>query len=263
MKKRNIIILILIIILLISTLFIKKSVVEPFQRPKNGYTEACRELVSKRNFLKDYVRQLREPVQNISATMVAAKQAKKDNMEYQKTFTDLCLSLTPSIDAIDASGRPINMNTQAIACRALASVDTYQLEFLPDIDEFYATVLLENKDKLDYALRYINFYTNMMKCSVNNDSRVTFDPTENIVDASGNVVNPNTHITIPRDIGVLDTQRLALELEKLSPYYLSPDVVKFIIRFMISQERMDYLNDTSAEFVDGIKNTMIEIKKFY
>ena len=103
----------------------------------------------------------------------------------------------------------------------------------------------------------------MMKCSVNNDSRVTFDPTENIVDASGNVVNPNTHITIPRDIGVLDTQRLALELEKLSPYYLSPDVVKFIIRFMISQERMDYLNDTSAEFVDGIKNTMIEIKKFY
>ena len=102
-----------------------------------------------------------------------------------------------------------------------------------------------------------------MKCPIPNESKVTFDPTENIIDDSGNVVNPNTHITISRDIGVLDTKRLALELEKLSPYYLSPDVVKFIIRFMISQEKMDYLNDTSADFVDGIKNTMIEIKKFY
>lgn len=265
MKKRNLMILIILIIILISTLFIKKEVVEPFQRSRDGYDEACRELVSKRRFLKDYVRQLREPVQNLSSTMVLAKKAKKDNMGYQNTFADLCLGLTPPIDAIDSSGRPINISSQAHACRALASTDKYQLELLPDIDVFYATVLLENQDKLDYALRYINFYTNMMKCSIPDDSRVTFDTNEKLLvpDSSGNVVNPNTHITISRDIGDLDTRKLALELEKLSPYYLSPDVVKFIIRFMISEEKMDYLHDTSSDFVNSIGNLMNETYKRY
>jgi hypothetical protein len=267
MKKKYLIILIIIIILLILTLFIKKKeVIEPFQRTKNGFTEACRELVTKRNFLRDYVRQLRTPVQDLSSTMVLAKQGKKDNMAYQRTYTDLCSKLTPVIDginAIDASGGFLNITTQAQACRALASVDKYQLELLPDIDIFYATILLENQDKLDYALRYINFYTNMIKCPIPNESRVTFDASENIIDSSGNVVNPNTHITISRDIGSLDTRKLALELEKLSPYYLSPDVVKYIIRFMISEEKMDYLNDTSADFVDGIGNLMNEIYKRY
>jgi hypothetical protein len=236
---------------------------EPFQTTRAGYDEACRELVAKRRFLREYVRQLRTPVQNLSATMTAAKQTKKDNMAYQKTFTDLCSKLTPAIDAVDSSGSFVNITTQANACRALASTDKYELELLPDIDVFYATVLLENKDNLDYALRYINFYTNMMKCRITDDSKVTFDVSENIIDASGNTVNPNTHITISRDIGSLDTQRLALELEKLSPYYLSPDVVKFIIRFMISQEKMDYLHDTSADFVDGIGNLMNETYKRY
>jgi len=268
MKKRNLMILMIlmiIIILLLSTLFIKKDVNEPFQTIRAGYDEACSELVSKRIFLREFVGKLREPVQFLSATMTAAKQAKKDNMAYQKTYTDLCSKLTPMIDAIDASGVPINNTNKAKACRALASTDKYELELLPDIDVFYATVLLENKDKLDYALRYINFYTNMMKCPIPDSSKVTYDPTEKLLvpDACGNLVNPNTHITISRDIGVLDTQRLALELEKLSPYYLSPDVVKFIIRFMISQERMDYLHDTSSDFVDGIRNLMNEIKRYY
>jgi len=39
--------------------------------------------------------------------------------------------------------------------------------------------------------------------------------------------------------------------------------VKFIIRFMISQEKMDYLNNTSVDFVDGIGNLMTEIKRYY
>lgn len=266
MKKRNIIILIILIILLISTLFMKKEVVEPFQTTRAGYDKACSELVNKRNFLRDYVDKLRAPVQNLSATMVAAKQAKKDNMGYQKTFTKFCSDLRAPIEAVsDANGNPTNTSNEAKACRALASTDKYQLELLPDIDVFYATVLLENEDRLDYALRYINFYTNMMKCPIPDDSKVTFDPTEKLLvpDACGNLVNPNTHITISRDIGSLDTQRLALELEKLSPYYLSPDVVKFIIRFMISQEKMDYLHDTSSDFVDGIGNLMNEIYKRY
>jgi hypothetical protein len=102
-----------------------------------------------------------------------------------------------------------------------------------------------------------------MKCPIPNSSRVTLDLSENIIDACGNTVNPNTHIRISRDIGALNTRELALELEKLSPYYLSPDVIRYIIRFMISQEKMDYLNDTSADFVVGTVNLMDKIKTYY
>jgi hypothetical protein len=260
MKKKLLYILLIIILFLICSLLIKKKVTEGFD---DSYQEACRELVAKRNFLRDYVQRLQRPVKSISDIMKESKTEKKKNMAYQTIFTEKCSTLTPSIDALNSSGQFINNSTEAKACRALASVDKYQLEYLPDIDVFYATVLIENQDKLDYALRFINFYTNMMKCPIPNSSRVTLDLSENIIDACGNTVNPNTHIRISRDIGALNTRELALELEKLSPYYLSPDVIRYIIRFMISQEKMDYLNDTSADFVVGTVNLMDKIKTYY
>ena len=260
MKKKILYILLIVILFLICSLLIKKKVTEGFD---DSYLEACRELVAKRNFLRDYVQRLRNPVQNLSNLMKESKIEKRNNMAYQKIFTEKCSTLTPSIDAVDNTGNPTNNTIKAKACRALASVDKYQLAVLPDIDIFYTTVLIENQDKLDFALRFINFYTNMMKCPISNSSRVTLDLSENIIDACGNTVNKKTHIKISRDIGALNTRELALELEKLSPYYLSPDVVKYIIRFMISQERMDYLNDTSADFVVGTVNLMDKIKDYY
>jgi len=260
MKKKILYILLIVILFLICSLLIKKKVTEGFD---DSYLEACRELVAKRNFLRDYVQRLRNPVQNLNNLMKESKIEKRNNMAYQKIFTEKCSTLTPSIDAVDNTGNPTNNTIKAEACRALASVDKYQLAVLPDIDIFYATVLIENQDKLDFALRFINFYTNMMKCPISNSSRVTLDLSENIIDACGNTVNQKTHIKISRDIGALNTRELALELEKLSPYYLSPDVVKYIIRFMISQERMDYLNDTSADFVVGTVNLMDKIKDYY
>ena len=256
MKKKILYILLIIALFLICSLLIKKKVTEGFD---NSYLEACRELVAKRNFLKSYVQKLRSPVKDISDIMKESKIEKKNNMAYQRIFTEKCSTLTPSVDALNSSGDFINNSIEAKACRALASVDKYQLELLPDIDIFYATVLIENQDKLDYALRFINFYTNMMKCPIPDSSRVTLDASENIIDASGNTVNKNIRIKISRDIGALNTRELALELEKLSPYYLSPDVIRYIIRFMISQEKLDYLNDTSADFV----NLMDKIKTYY
>jgi len=265
--KKKIFLILLIIFLLICSLLIRTSVVEPFNNLNNSYTETCRELVEKRDFLRDYVRNLRTPVQDTSNIMRISKEEKRNNMVFQRIFTEKCSTLRDSSDngisAIDNSGNPVNNSRLAKACRALASVDKYQLEILPDIDVFYVTILLENEDKLDYYLRLINFYTNMMKCPVSNSSRVTLDASENIIDASGNTVNQNTHIKIPRDIGALNTRELALELEKLSPYYLSPDVIRSIIRFIISQEKINELNYTSADFVDSTVNLMNKIKEYY
>jgi hypothetical protein len=255
-KKYLTLILVIILILVIS-LFIKKKNYEGFQ-VRNGYEEACRELLAKRNFLKNYVLQLRMPIQDLSSTMVSGKLAKKENMGFQNVWKDKCLSIAD----LETSN-----TTVAKACRALASVDKYELELLPDIDLFYATVLYANQPRLDYVLKLLNFYTNLMKCVVPNSSKVTFDASENIVvtDASRNIftVSRTNSINISRDFGDLDTTTLALELEKLSPYYLSPDVVKLIIKFMISQETLEYLKTTSQDYINSNNTLMNKIRGFY
>jgi hypothetical protein len=260
MKKKIFFILLIVALFLASSLLIKKKDIEPFN---NGYLEACKELVKKRNFLRDYVQRLRTPVQDLKTIMTQSRIEKQNNMAFQRIFTEKCSNLTPAVDELDSSSNFRNNSTIARACRALASVDKYQLEILPDVDIFYATVLLENDDKLTYALKLINFYTNLMKCPIPDSSRVTLDSSENVKDADGNTVNQNTRIEISRDIGSLNTRELVLELEKLSPYYLSPDVIRYIIRFMISQEKLDYLNDTSADFVAEIKRIMDKITTYY
>ena len=255
-KKIYLILIFTIILLLLISLFIKKSVYEGFQ-VRNGYDEACNELIMKRDFLKNYMSKLRMPVQDLSSNMISAKLAKKENMAFQNIWKDKCSSITD----LETSSSSI-----AKACRALASVDKYELEVLPDIDKFYATVLYANQPRLDYVLKLLNFYTNLIQCRVPNTSLATFDASENLVviDASRNVftVSRTNSIDISRDFGDLDTTTLALELEKLSPYYLSPDVVKLIIKFMISQESLEYLKTTSQDYINSNRILMSEIKTF-
>ena len=255
--KKYLTLIFVIILVLVISLFIKKSISEGFQ-VRNGYDEACNELIMKRDFLKNYMGKLRMPIQDLSSTMVSAKLAKKENMAFQNVWKDKCLSI------VDLE---TSTTTTAKACRALASVDKYELEVLPDIDKFYATVLFANQPKLDYVLKLLNFYTNLIQCRVPNTSLATFDASENLVvtDASRNVftVSRTNSINVSRDFGDLDTTRLALELEKLSPYYLSPDVVKLIIKFMISQETLEYLKTTSQDYINSNNTLMNKIQEFY
>lgn len=251
MKQKNIIVLLIILIILLSiTLSINNKRNEGFQT-SNGYVEACKELTLKRNFLRDYISQLRQEIQDLSANLISAKQAKRENMNFQNNWSSVCSNLDPPIDSQ-------NNTTTAQACRVLASVDKYPLEVLPDIDVFFGTVLYAKISDLDYVLQLLNFYTNLMQCPVSNESKVTFDASENLItsDANGRsfVVPRTNHINISRDIGDLDTATLALELEKLSPYYLSPDVTKYIIKFMISQETLDYLRTQSLDYILGNRN---------
>lgn len=199
----------------------------------NGFTRACNEINSKRLFLRSYIQRLRSPVQDLSATMLSGYYGKKENMKYQKQFTQTCLN--------NGINEP---------CKKLASVDIYSFQVLPDISLFYRNLLIGGID-IDNLLQQLNFYAELLNCPDDPNSRATGD-------TSGNEVFDNS-----RDIGEVNIGGLAYELEKLSPYYLSPDVVEFLLKFLISQEELNNLNFTSADYVKQQKSIMSKVECLY
>lgn len=225
-----IILLIVLVILVLLLILIKNN--EPFQDTHDGWRDSCNEITAKRYILKNYIRQLRTPVQDLSGLLMTTGVAvKRENMAYQKDYTDKCLSNLTS------------------GCIELASVDAEVFAALPDIDIFYQNLLIGGYD-LDALLQQLNFYSDLLKCPLDPNSRATFDVSDNELD-------------IERDIGEVNTAALAYELESLSPYYLSPDVVQFLLRFLISQEQLNNLRFTSADFVSQTRTIMNSIKPYY
>jgi len=226
----------LLVILVLVSILLVDSYKESFQ-VNNGWQEACAEITRKRIFLRTYLLSLRAPVQDLSASLVSAYYAKDENMAYQKNLTDLCVH---HIQLNDIMGD---------ACKQLASVDAYEFEVLPDMDIFYRNLLIGGYD-LDALLQQLNFYSDLMNCPLQPGSQATFDISDNTVDIS-------------RDIGDVDTEGLAVELEKLSPYYLSPAVVQYLIKFLISQEQLDNLNYTSSDYINQESKMLNLIQGFY
>ena len=227
-------IILLFIIVLLTILVVNTSSVENFRiDTSNGYVTACNEINSKRLFLRSYIRSLRAPVQDLSANMLNAYYGKKENMKYQNMFTETCL----------ANG----INT---ACKKLASVDVFPFKILPDMLLFYRSLLIDGFD-IDELLQQLNFYAELLDCPVNPANNATRD-------TSGNEVFDNN-----RDVGKVDINALSYELEKLSPYYLSPDVVEFLLKFLITREQLNNLNFTSADYVKQEVDLMSKIECLY
>ena len=109
---------------------------------------------------------------------------------------------------------------------------------------------------LDDLLQKLNYYSDMLSCPNTNEygrslyNKITKDPNEK-------------ELQIGRDIDYIDTEILFLELQKLSPYYLSPEVIQYILRFLISKEKLEELNYTSTDFVKAQKPLMNRIKTFF
>jgi hypothetical protein len=221
----------LMILIILVILLVLLSVNEKFQDSNNGYIKACNEINTKRLLLKQYMRNLRTPVQDLSGLLLTGIDVKKENMTYQNKYTDSCI------------------NNLTAECIKLASVDAGVFAALPDIDIFYQNLLIGGYD-LDALLQQLNFYSKLLNCPRVPDSNATFDVSD-------------TEIDMDRDIGVIDTVGLSYELENLSPYYLSPDVVQFLLRFLISQEQLKNLRFTSADYVNQSSSIMNTIKPYY
>ena len=224
------IILLLVLIILVLMLVLLNNN-ERFQDFNNGYINACNEITTKRTMLRSYIRMLRAPVQDLSGYLLNGTPLKRENMDFQRLYTEKCSS---------------NLTSE---CIELASVDAGIFKILPDIDTFYQNLLIGGYD-IDSLLQQLNFYSDLLKCPLVNGSQATFDASDNEVD-------------MDRDIGVVDTVSLSYQLESLSPYYLSPEVVQFLLRFLISQEQLNSLRFTSTDYINQTKSIMNNIKPYY
>ena len=214
----SIIIVLLLILIIVVKLNTRK---EGFQTPtpSNGFVEACNELNIKRTILKDMLNDLKTNVQDISANLINSYNFKKENMKYQNKYTNYCIN---------------NLDTNK-GCKVLASTDKYPLKELPDLDVFYFNVLNGSYD-IQNLLNRLNYYSDLIRCTRTPSTFATRDASDN-------------QLKVSRDIGDIDTTYLFLELQKLSPYYLSPDVIGYILRFLISKEKLNELNYTSADYI--------------
>ena len=224
--KTNIYLLIILCIIVVLLVILNNK--EYFQVQQDGYTKACSEINTKRLFLKSYIEKLRRPVQDLSGTLLKSIDIKKENMNIQTKFTDRCIT---------------NLDK---GCKRLATVDSYVFEVLPSMDIFYQNISLGGYD-IDSLLQQLNSYAELLKCPKVNGSNATRDVLDSEFDIS-------------RDIGDIDTATLAYELERLSPYYLSPEVVEFLLKFLISQEQLNNINFTSSDYVKQQSSNMKKIR---
>jgi hypothetical protein len=115
---------------------------------------------------------------------------------------------------------------------------------------FYRSLLIGGYD-IDELLQKLNFYAELLDCPVDTTKYATRDTSDNEVFENS------------RDVGMIDTEALADELQKLSPYYLSPEVVEFLLKFLITQEQLDSLNYTSSDYVKQQQSLMTTIQCLY
>jgi hypothetical protein len=218
------IILLVCILLLIVLLYNNYYIYEEF----STMDDTCRELTSKRDFLQSYINNLNSNIHEISRSLDGTYNIKKENMKFQNFFKAFCMSTRPMSDA----------------CKKLASTDKYPLEQLPNMDVLYVS-LFNNQYNIDNLYQKLNYYSDLIGCS------------SNTVDASGYT------FTVLDSLEEIDTATAFLELEKLSPYYLSPDTIKFILKFLISREKLNELNFTSKDYVNQFIPLVDVVKEQY
>ena len=218
------IILLVCLLLVIVLIYNNYYIFEEF----STFDSACSELASKRGFLQTYINSLKSNINKINRSLDGTYNIKKENMNYQNFFKSFCLSTRPMSDA----------------CKKLASTDKYPLEQLPNMDVMYVT-LINNEYPIDNLYQKLNYYSDLIGCS------------SNTVDTSGNI------FTVSDNLEDIDTTTAFLELEKLSPYYLSPDTIKFILKFLISREKLNELNYTSKDYVNQFVPLVEIVKQEY
>ena len=176
-----------------------------------------------------------ETVQDLSGSLYRAICYKDRNRDYQA-------------GSIDKNGKVLIegvqgkcIRSQSVNCRALAELDQTLVTTIPFYDAVN-TAIFEQESELTENVLVLNQILELIDC--------------NKLIGRNNILEPSeTQLT--KKLGYIDVPLLRLKLNELSPYYLSPGVVRYVSEFLIEQQEVDTeiktLN-TLSENITSISN---------
>jgi hypothetical protein len=277
--------IVLIFILVILVIFLLYN--QPYHKENfqiNYHNEACTELLANRLKLAIQINTLRTPTQNIVTTMNEAYNSKNENMKYQYQYTNLCGNILQSEPDRDPMKEACKLlaSVDKYEFPVLSQIDIYNynlmysslsdMNYALDYLNFFADLMSCPRPPNGAASITYDLYgaSNCSNTSGGNPCTNTFvhlnsTDTNNYTGNLSNITifkyndsnqvqsgrDNYNDINVYRDIGQLNTQTLAYNLERLSPYYISPDLLQYILNFLISQDNLKYLSYDSLNFANA------------
>jgi hypothetical protein len=154
------------------------------------------------------VSNMRRNIQDVSGTTVTLAALRDENLGLQNKFLQACTATTPP-------NQP---------CIQLASQEPILFPLLSQY-EGVSSAAYEKEGDLNESLQAVSDTYKILGCTAGVGTRFDFDS--------------------DRDVGQIDAETLRIKLQTLSPYYLSPDTLKYITEAIIKP----------ADVQDSLMNT--------
>jgi hypothetical protein len=182
---------------------------------------SCDEINKITRTLIPFVRTIPGSIKDISGTIHAGTALRSENLAFQNKFKSKCLETPMSPD-----------------CIGLASQEDPIYPLLTKYNTVNNT-LYNNEYDISNNLDVLNKTYMLLKCD-----------------------NPNRTVTfnVERDTDLVDVELLTKKLQELSPYYISPETLKFITASITNSLEVDNTVQTTSDMYINIGNTINNIK---
>lgn len=184
--------------------------------------QSCASLQVAEGNLKEALALLRSRVQDVSGMTFTLANLRDENLDFQKRFQAACT------------------NALSDQCKQLASQEPILFPLLAEFEGVSSTGY-EKEEDINEVLGTFGALYSLLGCTNVSGTKFTFSADE--------------------DVGTIDAESLRMKLQTLSPYYVSPDTMKYITDLLISPDDVqDELMRTSDVFAK-INTTMGGIKR--
>lgn len=161
--------------------------------------------------------QLRTRVQDVSGMSFTLADLRDENMEFQRKFEASCKNLLSD------------------SCKQLASQEPVLFPLLAQLEGVMETNY-NKEDDMNETLSSVGDLYSLLGCQINVGGTLVY--------------------SADKDAGEIDVETLRAKLQMLSPYYLSPDVLKYITESLISPDDVqDSLMNTSDIFAKVVSQS--------
>lgn len=202
---------------------------------KDPKGETCRQATAARDAYLQALGRLRRPVQDLSGTLYSAIEAKDLNRSYQQdpAIKDKCRL------------------SRSAACIGLATQDSELVKAVPWY-EGVNTEIFTKEVEIRENINVLNQILEILDCPTILD-KPTLDA------ATGKTTDPKN---LRARLGYMDTPLLRMKLSEMSPYYLSPDVLEFLTRYLIDSEEMNSKIVTLTNLSQDISTNSARLRAF-